>query len=73
MFLGPNSSILGGKAGRSTFPAGTTMLFLQAAAPVGWTRVTTNDDALLRIVGTAAPGTGGSNGFVATFNAQTTT
>jgi hypothetical protein len=72
MFLSPNSSVTGGKAGRGSFAAGTTMLFIQAAAPVGWTRVTTNDDALLRIVGSAAPGTGGSNGFVASFNSQTT-
>jgi microcystin-dependent protein len=49
------------------------MMFVQPAAPVGWTRVTSFDDALLRIVGSAAPGSGGSNGFVATFNAQTAT
>jgi hypothetical protein len=60
------------KAGQS-FARGTTMLFVQSAAPFGWTRVTTNDDALLRIVGTAAPGSGGSNGFVATFNSQSAT
>ena len=73
MFLSANAAITGGRAGRNHgFVAGTTMLFIQAAAPVGWTRVTTNDDALLRIVGSAAPGTGGSNGFVATFNSQTT-
>lgn len=50
------------------FASGTTMMFIQAAAPTGWTRVTTNDDALLRIVGTATPGTGGTNGFVAGYN-----
>lgn len=60
------------KIGQS-FPRGTTMMFRQAAAPVGWTRVTTYDDTLLRIVGTAAPGSGGSNGFAAAFNSQTAT
>jgi hypothetical protein len=60
------------KIGQS-FPRGTTMLFVQAAAPIGWTRVTTSDDALLRINGSTTPSTGGTNGFVATFNSQTTT
>jgi microcystin-dependent protein len=60
------------KAGQS-FPRGTTVLFVQSAAPFGWTRVSTFDDSLLRIVGSAAPGSGGSNGFVATFNSQTAT
>jgi hypothetical protein len=60
------------KIGQS-FPRGTTMLFVQTAAPIGWTRVSTFDDSLLRIVGTATPGSGGSNGFVATFNTQTAT
>jgi hypothetical protein len=60
-------SVVGG------FVSGTTMMFLQAAAPIGWTRVSTYDDALLRIVGSATPSSGGSNGFVATFNSQTTT
>lgn len=54
-------------------PRGTQIIFQQTAAPLFWTRVTTNDDALLRIVGSAAIGTGGSNGFTATFNSQTTT
>jgi hypothetical protein len=54
------------------FPSGTQMLFANATAPVGWTRVTTYDDAAIRIVGTATPGSGGSNGFSTVF-AQTTT
>jgi hypothetical protein len=36
-------------------PTNTVMLFLQAAAPSGWTKVTTNDNCALRLVG----GTGG--------------
>jgi hypothetical protein len=39
------------------FPAGTVMIFAQAAAPVGWTQITTVNDAALRIV---SGGTGGS-------------
>lgn len=60
------------KIGQS-FPRGTTMMFINAAAPYGWTRVSSNDDALLRIVASSTPGTGGTNGFVATFNSQTAT
>lgn len=72
MFLMPGERATGGRASRRRgFPGGTTMLFIQPSAPVGWTRVTANDDALLRIVGATTPGTGGSNGFVSTFNSQT--
>ncbi|HXO93369.1 MAG TPA: hypothetical protein VN825_04495, partial [Candidatus Acidoferrum sp.] len=56
----------------AAFASGTQMLFINAAAPTGWTRTTTFDDSLLRIVGTAAPASGGSYGFVAAFNSQTT-
>jgi hypothetical protein len=73
MFLNANSRVTGGIASRRAFPAGTQMMFVNAAAPVGWVRVSTFDDALLRIVGSAVPGSGGSSGFVATFNAQTGT
>jgi hypothetical protein len=73
VFLSPNSRVTGGKAARRGFPAGTQLMFVNAAAPVGWVRVSSFDDALLRIVGSAAPGSGGSNGFVATVNGQTGT
>lgn len=52
------------------FLSGTRTVFQQATAPVGWTRDTTFDDALLRIVGSGSPSSGGSNGF-STVNAQT--
>jgi hypothetical protein len=71
MFLNANSRVTGGVASRRAFPAGTQLMFVNAAAPIGWVRVSTFDDALMRIVGSAAPGSGGSNGFVATFNSQT--
>ena len=41
-------------------PAGTTMMFFQAAAPTGWVQVTTYHDYMLRVVNTAGGGFGGS-------------
>jgi hypothetical protein len=73
MFLNANSRVTGGVASRRAFPAGTQLMFVNAAAPVGWVRVSTFDDAILRIVGSAVPGSGGANGFVATVNGQTGT
>jgi hypothetical protein len=74
MFSSPGSRATAGNLKNYiAIPRGSVTNWLQAAAPRGWTRVTTNDDALMRIVGTATPGTGGSNGFVATFNSQTGT
>jgi hypothetical protein len=44
-------------AGGGGFPAGTKTVFYQAAAPTGWTRITTVDDVGLRVVGSGgAPG-----------------
>lgn len=51
------------------FASGTRILFQQTAAPTGWTKDTTFNDTVLRIVSGAA-GTGGSNAF-STVNAQT--
>jgi Collagen triple helix repeat (20 copies) len=62
-----------GPLGSTVIPSTTVMSFFQAAAPTGWTRITTYDDALIRVVGSATPASGGTNGFVATFNAQTVT
>ena len=50
------------------FPAGTQMLFVQAAAPTGWTKQTTVNDAAIRIVsGTTGGTTGGSVAFSTAF------
>jgi microcystin-dependent protein len=59
------------KIGQS-FPRGTTLLFWQAAAPIGWTRIVTQNDKLLRVVSAnGGPlGGGGSNAF-SIVNAQT--
>lgn len=53
-------------------PQNDSMLFIQAAAPTGWTRVVQNDKAL-RVVNAGATGgsAGGTNTFSSTFAAQT--
>lgn len=46
----------------AAFPSGTRMLFVQTAAPTGWTKDTTHDDKALRVVsGTAS--SGGTSSF----------
>lgn len=44
------------------FPSGTSMLFMQASAPVGWTLDATNNDRFVRISNTAGGGVGGTFG-----------
>jgi len=59
-------------AGGTTIPSGTVMIFGQTAAPTGFTKLTDQDDAALRVVsGTAS--TGGSVGFTTAFASQTPT
>lgn len=50
-----------------SFPSGTTMLFVQAAAPAGWTKSTSHNDYALRIVSGSGGGTGGSVAFSTVF------
>jgi hypothetical protein len=45
------------------FPAGTTMLFYQPAAPVGWTKLTSQNDKALRVVSGSGGVAGGTNPF----------
>lgn len=52
-------------------PSGTRMPFNQTAAPTGWTKDTTFNDSIMRVV-SGAVSNGGSNAF-STFNAQTAT
>lgn len=48
----------------TVIPSGTVMVFYQAAAPVGWTKVTSIDDRALRVVSGATGGsTGGTHGL----------
>ena len=51
------------------FPVGTAMLFMQTAAPTGWTKSTTHTDKALRVVSGTA-GTGGSVAFTTAFASQ---
>jgi Collagen triple helix repeat (20 copies) len=53
-----------------SFPAGTVMLFYQAAAPTGWTKLTTQNDKALRVVSGSGGVAGGTNAF-STVMAQT--
>jgi hypothetical protein len=53
-------------------PVGTTMLFLQAAAPTGWTKYTGWNDMALRVVNGSGGGTGGVSGFSSVFGKTTT-
>lgn len=48
-------------------PSGTAMLFIQAAAPTGWTLSTTHNDKALRIVSGSGGGSGGSTAFSTAF------
>lgn len=56
--------------GVDAFPSGTVMLFVQTAAPTGWTKSTANDNKALRVVSGTA-GTGGSVAFTTAFASQT--
>ena len=48
-------------------PSGTTMLFVQASAPTGWTKVTTHNNKALRVVSGTGGGSGGSLNFTDVF------
>jgi hypothetical protein len=52
------------------FPSGTVLLFYQAAAPTGWTQVTTQNNKALRVVSGTGGGTGGSVAFTTAFASQ---
>lgn len=65
---GPSAAPTWGSAA-SGFAAGTAMLFVQTAAPTGWTKSTTHDNKALRVVsGTAS--SGGSVAFTTAFASQ---
>lgn len=56
--------------GGGGFPAGTVMLFVQTAAPTGWTKSTTHDNKALRVVSGTA-GSGGTSAFTTAFASRT--
>jgi hypothetical protein len=53
-------------AATSEFTSGTVMLFVQTAAPTGWTKSTTHNNKALRVVSGSAS-SGGSTAFTAAF------
>lgn len=62
----PSAAIVGG------VPSGTKMIFMQAAAPTGWTLDTTHNDKSIRIVNGAGGGSGGSVAFSTVFGRSAT-
>ena len=50
-------------------PKNSVMLFMQAAAPTGWTKVVTSNDVALRLTSDSGGGSGGSLSFSTAFNA----
>ncbi len=56
----------------TTFPAGTKMLFVQTAAPTGWTKDVDQNDKALRVV-SGTPGTGGATAFTTVFGSSKAT
>ena len=51
-------------------PAGSVVLFYQAAAPTGWTQVTAQNNKALRVVSGTGGGTAGSVAFTTAFASQ---
>jgi hypothetical protein len=63
--------VANGGTGQTTalIPSGTAMIFVQTAAPTGWTKSTTHDNKALRVVSGAAS-SGGSVAFTTAFASQ---
>ena len=55
------------KGANDSFASGTTMLFVQAAAPTGWTKSVAHNNKALRIVTGTGGGSGGSVDFTSAF------
>lgn len=70
MFLTPGSRARPKSKVPTIIPAGTVMLFYQASAPTGWTKITTQNDKALRVVSGSGGVAGGTNAF-STVMAQT--
>lgn len=64
-------AVANGGTGQATalIPSGTAMMFVQTAAPTGWTKSTTHDNKALRVVSGAAS-SGGSVAFTTAFASQ---
>ncbi len=64
------STSLSTAQGRMYAPAATTTLFVQTAAPTGWTKDTTHNNKALRLV-SGTPSSGGSTAFTSVFGSRT--
>jgi hypothetical protein len=64
------SLISGTITSASEFVSGTVLLFYQAAAPTGWTKVTTQDNKALRVVSGTGGVAGGTVAFTTAFASQ---
>jgi hypothetical protein len=51
--------------------SGVKVLYYEATAPVGWTKVTSHNDKCLRVVSGTGGGSGGSVGFTTAFTSRT--
>jgi hypothetical protein len=58
--------------GGQIIPTGTVMLFMQSAAPLGWTQVTTVNDRVLRVVNDNTGGNTGGSWSISGLNAAVT-
>jgi len=65
------SSGVAWKALPPSVPPGSVVLFYQADAPTGWTKVTTQNNKALRVVSGTGGGTGGTTNFTSVFASRT--
>ena len=70
-FNGNNNTASIGTSRVVALPAGSSTVWYQAAAPTGWTKVTTHHDKSLRIVNTTGGGSGGITTFTGVFRSRT--
>ena len=56
--------------GSPSIPSGVSILFYEASAPLGWTKVTTQDNKALRVVSGTGGVTGGSTPFTSVFTSR---
>ena len=69
-FLKADGSVDSTTYSASEIPSGSVMLFYQASAPTGWTKVSTQNNKALRVVSGTGGGTGGTNNFTTVFSNQ---
>jgi len=65
-----NGFTLSSSGTSGSLPSGTRMLFYQASAPTGWTKITSHNDKALRVVSGTGGGSGGSTAFSTVFTSR---